>query len=121
MAKTAKVKKPGTVERARRRAAVATAGETGFTTGLKRGFAMIGALVREATVPTKKVPSRAQIRKLHTQKVATKKAASAKKTEAAMKRSEPARRKVEGATGTSRITNPLRAIQALTKKARKRD
>ena len=116
-----KTTKPGTVERARRRAAVATAGETGFTTDLKRGFAMIGALVREATVPTKKMPSRPQIRKLHKKKVAAKKVARAKKTQAAMKKSEPARRKVEGATGTGRITNPLRAIQALTKKARKRD
>lgn len=113
-------KKPGTVERARRRAAVATAGETGFGTNLKRGFAMIGALARETVAPSEKVPSRADIRKLHQRKVSEKKAAKAKKKEAAMKKTEPRRRAVEKATGMSRVTNPPRAIQALTEKSKKR-
>lgn len=112
-------KKPGLIERSRRRAGVATAGKTGLGANLKRGFAMIGALARETIAPTENMPSREQVRSYHERKVSEKKAAKAKKGQAAMKKSEPVRKKAEQATGVSRVTNPLRALEALTRKAKK--
>lgn len=112
--------KPGTFERARRRVASDTAGaKPGLVTNLKRGFAMLGALVTESVAPTKNPESRASIQAKHKAKTKERKAKEAKSSKAAMKKSESTRRSVERATGTSRVINPLRAVEALTKKARK--
>jgi len=112
--------KPGVVERARRKVASDTAGETGLGTSLKRGFAMIGAMATEAIAPSKNVPSRASLKAKHERKLGEKKAAKAKKGKAAMKKSEGRRRAAERATGTSSITDRLRGVQALTEAGRKK-
>lgn len=112
--------KPGTFERARRRVASDTAGEKpGIGTSMKRGFAMLGALVTEAVAPTKNPESRASIRAKHQRKTKERKAKEAKARKASMKKSEGTRRATERATGVDRVTNPLRALEALTKKAKK--
>jgi hypothetical protein len=118
--KPAKPAKPGVVERARRKVASDTAGETGLGTSLKRGFAMIGAMATEAIAPSKNVPSRASLKAKHERKLSEKKAAKTKKGKAAMKKSEPRRRAAERSTGTSTITDRLRGVRALTEAAKKR-
>ena len=112
--KKPKVEKPGVVERARRKVASDTAGETGLGTDLKRGFAMIGAMATELIAPSKNVPSRASLKVKHEQKLREKKIAKAKKNKAAMSKSESARRAIERATGVSDVTDRLRGIQELT-------
>lgn len=111
---------PGTFERARRKVASDTAGQKpGLTTSLKRGVAMLGALVTEAVAPSKDVPSRESIQAKHKTKTKERQGKEAEASKAGMQRAAGVRRGAEKATGVSRVTDPLRAVEALTKAARK--
>lgn len=99
-----KKKQPGLFERSKRRAAIVTAGDTGIGTNTKRGFALIGALVREFVVPTRNIPSRSEIRKLDKRRKASKK----KPAGSGARRTAGRRKGIERATGVGSITDALR-------------
>lgn len=106
-------------QRAARNIAYQTAGmKPGFTTTLKRGVAMIGAMVAEAAAPSKG-HSDLGIKQRYDAGEAKRGAAKKKKAASAEKKAAERRKHVEKKTGTSVLKERMDAVSELAKAGNK--